>query len=204
MFWKKNSKNLAELEDKLLTAETELSFLKAQTEKQLSQLFYKHSEIQDSLSVKFRAYQADILALNSESVWPISAEVKLIQDFIELYSSLSESEIHYKVDFDIEDPEEKIPALILLPIIQNCVISGYNSMENFPLKLRLKVKAQHLSLEISNRVNHYLVNQADDTRIKSLESRLFKEFGKEYSLFINSNSNLFKITLLLNLIEYSK
>lgn len=204
MFWKKNSKNLAELEDKLLTAETELSFLKAQTEKQLSQLFYNHPEISDSLSVKFRAYQADILALNSESVWSIGAEVKLIQGFIELYSSLSESEIHYKVDFDMEDPEEKIPALILLPIIQNCVISGYNSMENFPLKLRLKVKAQHLSLEISNRVNHYLVNQADDTRIKSLESRLFKEFGKDYSLFINSNSNLFKITLLLNLMDFKK
>lgn len=204
MFWKKNSKNLAELEDKLLTAETELSFLKAQTEKKLSQLFYKHSEIPDSLSVKFRAYQADILSLNSESVWSIGAEVKLIQGFIELYSSLSESEIHYKVDFDMEAPEEMIPALILLPIIQNCVINGYNSMENFPLKLRLKAKNHHLSLEISNRVNHYLLNQADDTRIKSLESRLFKEFGKDYSLFINSNSNLFKITLILNLMDFKK
>ena len=199
MFWKNNSKNIKELEFKLLNSDAELSFLNAQTERELSKLYYNQTSLDGLLKSKYQEYQQEILAISKNHTHSVEDESKLLLKFIDLYAGLSGPEHYHKVDFDIEDPEAKIPALLLFPIVQNAMINGYNSMQNFPMKLKLKVKAQQLSLEVSNHVNHYLSNQGDDHRIKQVESRLFLEYAEDYSLFINSNSNLFKITLLIKL-----
>lgn len=199
MFWKNNSKNIKELEYKLLHSDAELSFLNAQTERELSKLYYNQSTEDGILKSRYQEYQQEVLAISKNIKHSVEEEIKLLSKFIDLYAGLSGSEHYHKVDIDIEDVEAKIPALLLFPIVQNAMVNGYNSMQNFPMKLKLKVKAQQLSLEVSNRVNHYLSNQADDPRIKQLESRLFLEYADDYNLFINSNSNLFKITLLIKL-----
>ncbi len=199
MFWKNNSKNIKELEYKLLNSDAELSFLNAQTERELSKLYYNQSSDDGILKSKYREYQQEVLAISKSSVHSVDEECKLLSKFIDLYAVLSGSEHYLKVDLTIEDADGKIPALLLFPIVQNAMVNGYNSMSSFPLKIKLKVKGQQLSLEVSNRVNHYLSDQADDPRIKQLESRLFLEYAEDYNLFINSNSNLFKITLLIKL-----
>ncbi|WP_185212228.1 hypothetical protein [Sphingobacterium mizutaii] len=199
MFWKNNSKNIKELEYKLLYSDAELSFLNAQTERELSKLYYNQSTENGILKSKYQEYQQEVLAISKNTKHSVDEESKLLSKFIDLYAGLSSSEHYHMVDIAIEDVEAIIPALLLFPIVQNAMINGYNSMQNFPMKLKLKVKAQQLSLEVSNRVNHYLSNQADDPRIKQLESRLFLEYADDYNLFINSNSNLFKITLLIKL-----
>lgn len=199
MFWKNNSKNIKELEYKLLNSDAELSFLNAQTERELSKLYYNQSSDDGILKSKYREYQQEVLAISKSRVHSVDEECKLLSKFIDLFAVLSGSEHYHKVDLAIEDADGKIPALLLFPIVQNAMINGYNSMSSFPLKIKLKVKGQQLSLEVSNRVNHYLSNQADDPRIKQLESRLFLEYAEDYNLFINSNSNLFKITLLIKL-----
>ncbi|GEM68392.1 hypothetical protein SMI01S_19980 [Sphingobacterium mizutaii NBRC 14946 = DSM 11724] len=199
MFWKNNSKNIKELEYKLLNSDAELSFLNAQTERELSKLYYNQSSDDGILKSKYQEYQQEVLAISKSSVHSVDEECKLLSKFIDLYAGLSGSEHYHMVDLAIEDADGKIPALLLFPIVQNAMVNGYNSMSSFPLKIKLKVKGQQLSLEVSNRVNHYLSNQADDPRIKQLESRLFLEYAEDYNLFINSNSNLFKITLLIKL-----
>lgn len=199
MFWKNNSKNIKELEYKLLYSDAELSFLNAQTERELSKLYYNQSTENGILKSKYQEYQQEVLAISKNTKHSVDEESKLLSKFIDLYAGLSSSDHYHMVDIAIEDVEAIIPALLLFPIVQNAMINGYNSMQNFPMKLKLKVKAQQLSLEVSNRVNHYLSNQADDPRIKQLESRLFLEYADDYNLFINSNSNLFKITLLIKL-----
>lgn len=199
MFWKNNSKNIKELEYKLLYSDAELSFLNTQTERELSKLYYNQSTENGILKSKYQEYQQEVLAISKNTKHSVDEESKLLSKFIDLYAGLSSSDHYHMVDIAIEDVEAIIPALLLFPIVQNAMINGYNSMQNFPMKLKLKVKAQQLSLEVSNRVNHYLSNQADDPRIKQLESRLFLEYADDYNLFINSNSNLFKITLLIKL-----
>lgn len=199
MFWKNNSKNIKELESKLLNAEAELSFLNAQTERELSKLYYNRSNVDGLTKTKFQDYQQEIFSIAKSDSCSLEQESQRLLKFIELFTDLSDSEIYHKLDVDIQDSKGHIPALLLFPIVQNALINGYNSMPNFPMKLKLKARSNQLSLEVSNHVNHYLRNQADDPRIKQLESRLFMEYGLDYSLFINSNSNLFKITLLIKL-----
>jgi hypothetical protein len=44
-----------------------------------------------------------------------------------------------------------------------------------------------------------LTNQADNKFISEFENRLQYHFGEDFNLIINSNSNLFKVTLLLKI-----
>jgi len=199
MFWRKNSKNIKELELKLVNAEAEISFLKSQLDPELAKLFFDSSVDTKGLSEKYGILLHNLLSSSIDGKWSVDIEAKYLKEYILLYTSISPSEIHYKIEVENDNPSIEIPSLILFPLVQNAVKNGYNNMEKYPMKVKLKVRGEHLTLEVSNRVNHYLVNQADNVTFNRFESRLFKHFAEDYELIVNSNSNLFKVTLLVNL-----
>lgn len=141
--------------------------------------------------------QLDRLAsLNLSQEWSIAEEIDILRIYLEGYKSSFGNMTYTFVADDNADPGP-IKALVLLPIVQNACINGYNGMENYPVKVKVKVLGRTISLEVSNRVNHHLADQSDTDLMDQARARLdFSYFGR-YNLFLNSNSNLFKATLLL-------
>ena len=197
MFWKKLEKSRIELERKLLKAEADLSFLNAKSDSFLGEKIVNSLSEKENLHQKYADFLLNLSPLTTDSTNSINQEIQLLQDLIQLYTSVLPEPTYHKVDWDIEDQETPVPALILFPIVTNALIHGYNKMEKYPLKIKLRIKSSLLQLEVSNRVNHYLINQADHPLMQQLESRLKYFYSDSFNLFVNSNSNLFKVTLTI-------
>ncbi len=183
-WWKRKPKISEEVRLAALFEQANSSFEKSQ---QLIPLV-----AQDVLNLE----QLDRLAsLNFSQEWSIADEIDILRIYLEGYKS-SFGNMTYTLVADAADPVP-IKALVLLPIVQNACINGYNGMENYPVKVKVKVLGRTISLEVSNRVNHHLADQSDTDLMDQARARLdFSYFGR-YNLFLNSNSNLFKATLLL-------
>ncbi len=199
MFWKKNDSNIKDLENRLMDSEAELSFIHSQLDPVLANAVYQQSDINLDDKKCFNTYQATLLKIEFGSLWPIQQEIDCLGRYLQLYKKFVNSEIVYKSDFNISDIDLNIPSLLLFPIVRNALQNGYHSKENYPVNIKLKIGGNNLHFEVSNRVNHYLGNQGENKIIQRLESRLNQLYVSDYNLFINSNSNLFKISLILHL-----
>jgi len=99
---------------------------------------------------------------------------------------------------NIADPSLQVNALLFLPLVQNALTNGYNTMPEHPIKIRLSSTTNQIKLEVSNHVNHYLKDQSDNDYINFLQDRLKFHYPDKHSLFINSNSMLFKAVMILD------
>lgn len=128
----------------------------------------------------------------------LKEEVSLLYDYIELVQEAFD--IVIQVTENIEDEDLMLQPFILFPLIQNAVHYGYNTMDRYPLKMKLTVLGGTCQLEVSNRVNHYLDNQGGTSLIELFKQRLLHLYPESHSLILNSNSNTFKVTLVLKLL----
>ncbi|MCA5005511.1 LytS family sensor histidine kinase [Sphingobacterium bovistauri] len=130
--------------------------------------------------------------------YSLNKELDLLNSYISSYKSASQSEFFIKVSNTVEKESLiQVFPFILLPLIQNAIINGYNSMENYPIRINIMASTNSLKLEVSNRVNHYIQSQESTTVIENLKARLTLLYPERHQLLINSNSNIFKTTLLL-------
>lgn len=199
MIWKRNSKTIEDLEQKLNSSESKLSFLNSKFDADLIGDVFQNEGLSNENRKAFNDFLKQISSIKEDQVWDINSEIKILKQYIELYQSLKKEGLNVKVDFEISNSSLKLPCLILFPMVENAIKNGYNSMENYPLKIKLKTTEHILTFEVSNRVNHYLLNQASELGLNQFQSRLIKEFSGKYEFLVNSNSNLFKMTLLLKI-----
>ena len=177
-----------------LSLAAQLSFLSIQKDTHLlayellEKLAYEDSFIQKALRIE------------QQEQLPIREELDLLALYISVYQKQKGDGFFIKADTKLDPALElRIYPFVLFPLIQNAIVHGYNSMEKFPIRIRIKQLDNTLKLEVSNRVNHYLENQEENEIIKYFKSRLQLLYPEKHSLVINSNSNVFKSTLILNL-----
>ena len=202
MFWNKSSKAIEVLEHKLLIAEAELSFLNAKNDVSLGELFILPSDTNIDAFQRHSKFLQRLSNLAFPTDWTLEQELTNLKQYIELYAAVSPKDLHYKINLSIDNAKIKIPALILFPLVQNAVVNGYNTMDKFPMRVKLKINRMQIYFEVSNRVNHRLINQADSKLIREFEKRLKFHFAERFNLIVNSNSNLFKVTLIVRLNEH--
>ena len=136
--------------------------------------------------------------VNPDIKYALEQEVDLIKKYISCYKLLQPEEVYVNLNVSQEETSSiQLYPFTLLPLIQNALQFGYNTMEKFPVRIKIKVIHNSLKVEISNRVNHHLANQEKTSVIDNLKSRLNLLYPNGYNLIINSNSMLFKVTLLL-------
>ena len=177
--------------------EAKLSFLAMRWDNNLAQQFFAQVNT-TAVNDSFMAFLAQMSSLASDDLVSLTAEVKLLRHYLELYTAVQESEFHYKLEEKIED-DVMIPALLLFPLVKNAVQYGYNSMHERPLRIKISCIGNRLSLEVSNRVNHHLVSQADTELIAQFKKRLQYGYADQYNLFSNSNSATFKVNFQFNI-----
>ena len=177
--------------------EAKLSFLAMRWDNNLAQQFFAQVNT-TAVNDSFMAFLAQMSSLASDDLVSLTAEVKLLRHYLELYTAVQESEFHYKLEEKIED-DVMIPALLLFPLVKNAVQYGYTSMHERPLRIKISCIGNRLSLEVSNRVNHHLVSQADTELIAQFKKRLQYGYADQYNLFSNSNSATFKVNFQFNI-----
>ena len=133
----------------------------------------------------------------------IEAEFNSVLKYLDIYSRSAEQPIYYTHQYNCDDSLYELPAFILFPLIQNAIHWGYNTYDKHPVRIRLKLNEGYLRLEVSNRVNHYIANQQDTVIMDNYKSRLEMLYGDRYQLIMNSNTNNFKATLMIQLVAKS-
>lgn len=152
------------------------------------------------LSESYLNFVAESLSASCDQKCALSAEINRLQDYVSFYKTAYSDSFNCKLESKgLEEGEMlEIESFILFPLIQNAFHLGYNSMEKYPVKIHIRLVASQLKIEVSNRVNHYLVNQEENDQMRWFKARLNEFYSEKYSLIFNSNSNIFKATLLLN------
>lgn len=197
MLWSKKKITISELQDQILALKAELSFLKARELSDLRKLIMTNEQ-KEPLIKSFFELQNAAYSLTENIIWSVGEEVQFVEGLLSLWSQTNLESVEIKNQFLIHDPHLQIYPLITVPPIINSLVNGYNSMKEHPVKIKFQSSSKHLQLEVSNRVNHYLEDQANNSEMISFKDRLLIRYGEQQQLFINSNSNLFKTTLILN------
>lgn len=198
MFWKKsNNKQSQESKDLMLPIAAAQSFSISELDTELLDLFEKKEKTLETKE-RFTNWFKQTEDLTRDSMHRISEEIALLEYYISLWSMLHPEEQHVKVDFNIADPSLQVNALLFLPLVQNALTNGYNTMPEHPIKIRLSSTTNQIKLEVSNHVNHYLKDQSDNDYINFLQDRLKFHYPDKHNLFINSNSMLFKAVMILD------
>ena len=181
-----------------ISDQASLSVMNSQYDKLLFGLFVGS----EKLSEVFFGYFERCVRVEVDQVTVLSSEVEILQQYLELFKLAKSDSIFYKLNIKYETEEAKtgiVWPFVLFPLVQNALYYGYNTMEKYPLKINIKITSSTLKLEVSNRVNHYVENQEVNDIVRLYKARLDTLYQGRYDLIFNSNSNLFKATLFLQL-----
>lgn len=182
-----------------ISDQAKFSFEGCRLDKQLLTLAMGRGLVDDD----YQAYLKAVLPLSATEAIAVNTEVTHLLEFVKQYKSLLGDSFFYKIDVDVRSLEEGkgmgIYPFVLFPLVRNALYLGYNTVEKYPVRIRVKLIGEKLKLEVSNRVNHHLENQESNADLRWFKSRLEVYYADKYTLLFNSNSNLFKATLLLDL-----
>jgi len=194
LFAKEESVDVEKIQD-----QANFSFERCQLDKHLLSLVLSDPKSMDV----YQDYMATVLLYVANEPIALKYEVDQLLKYVDLYSTMHSDSFYSKIETDLvegESPAIKIYPLLLFPLLRNAVMLGYNTIQKYPLRVRLKLRGTTLKMEVSNRVNHHLQNQEDNADMRWFKARLQLLYPDKYTLLFNSNSNLFKVTLLLQLI----
>lgn len=200
MFWSKKNDNKSQEFQEILKLRSELSFKDIQFDVTLFQLLTPLFDENSILFKDWKDLQNKVLKTVEEKTWTIQDEIEFIEAYVNLWKKVKADELHTQLSIKSSEQDIQIFPLITLGAIQNALQLGYNSMQEHPLKIRIQLSQSSLQLEVSNRVNHYLQNQADNMQFENWKSRLEYRYPEKHQLFVNSNSNIFKSTLIVQIL----
>lgn len=158
-----------------------------------------------SLHIKedFQAYMISLLQIAKQDKIDLSTEINNLKTYLKFFEASSTSSFFYKIElkgFDNARGDIAIAPFILFPILKNALYGGYNTIERYPVRIRIQLMGDILKLEVSNRVNHHISNQEMTTEIRWFKARLEQLYPDKYTLLFNSNTSIFKANLLVNLV----
>lgn len=155
------------------------------------------ASIENQALAKIESYLAKSLTVDHSKEYDLREEIMLFQLYMDTYKNVLEESVNITSTVHIENTDITVFPFILFPLIQNALTHGYNSMEKYPIRVKLQVLGNKIRLGVSNRVNHYISSQEDTSIINLFKARLNLLYPDTHTLIINSNSNIFKSTLIL-------
>ncbi|TJY63845.1 hypothetical protein FAZ19_16400 [Sphingobacterium alkalisoli] len=174
-----------------------LSFERSQLDKcLLGDYLKKHPKIYCS---SFNQFLQGNLMKAEDRLIPLSEELDCLKEYIELYKTIREAHFYVEYEFPIEVASLQIYPFMMFPMVQNAIQNGYNTMEKHPIKVRIKTIHEKVQMEVSNRINHHVVNQGNTHFVEFYKQRLFIHYPEDHELIMNSNSNKFKATVSIQL-----
>jgi len=146
-----------------------------------------------------------ILYRCNEQYVPLSAEINLVRNYIELEKLRYDERLTVNFNIDIEHDIEVAP-LILLSLVENAFKHGASDDAGAPMvDIDLRVTAENFIFNITNSIATYNSTEkwdaGDRIGLNNLRRQLDLIYGKAYRLDVNREDKLFKVTLCLHLNE---
>lgn len=197
-------------------AETELKLLKTQlnphflfnTLNNIYSLSFTSSPV-TSESIARLAYILDHILYRCEAPYvPLSAEIALIKNYIELEKLRYDQRL--KISFDTSiDREIYIAPLILLSLVENAFKHGASDDVGAPIiAIDLRVDEQSFIFTISNTVSKQDNDQEQlpggRIGLNNLRKQLDLIYGKDYSLDVARRNGSFEVSLAIDLTHQHK
>lgn len=179
-----------------LAAEAQLSLEYSRLDKKLLSAYLAQDSV---IASDLRMFIQHSLCEADNGRISLEEECLNLKQYSTLFEKYLGNEMLISFDFPVPPNNFMVPPYLLFPLVQDAFHYGYHAGRQHPVRIKGKLIGDMLILEVSNRVNHHIVDQKQTELIQFFRSRLMYEYKDKYDLILNSNSYTFKASLRLNL-----
>jgi len=128
---------------------------------------------------------------------PVSKELKLIEDYIELEQIRYSDRLSVSFDKKIENKNFLIPPMLLYSFVENCFKHGSSQDPDLPwIRISLHVRNNHLMFEATNNIpKNYKATNTEGVGLLNGKRRLELMYPQNHQLIIREENNEFYVKL---------
>ncbi len=133
---------------------------------------------------------------------PLSKELKMIRDYIELEKVRYGNELELHVDMPAETNDLYISPLLLLPLIENCFKHGTSQILEQPwISLQINLNGQQMQMKLLNgkSTQPIISKNGSGIGIHNVEKRLALLYPGKHELTITNEEDVFIVNLKIEL-----
>jgi two-component system LytT family sensor kinase len=135
----------------------------------------------------------------SESI-PISQEIKVLEDYVELEKIRYNERLKIDFEKEIDDDNQQIAPLLLLPFVENSFKHGASKMRfETEIKLRITLKNKHLIFSIFNTKDSIIEENEKGLGLQNVKRQLELLYPDTHEVIINETKNSFDVQLKIEL-----
>jgi two-component system LytT family sensor kinase len=193
------------VKDKL---ETELKFLKNQinphflfnTLNNIYGLARKKSDQTPDVVMKLSKLLRFMLYESGKEAITIADEIRILEDYLELERIRYNNRLKISFDKEVDDCQQRITPLILLPFVENAFKHGLNETTgNTGIDIKLRLKEGRLNFKVYNTQDYNGDNTVTEKIGLSNVRRQLELMYKDFSLQLDNLSDSFNVDLQVNL-----
>lgn len=171
-----------------------LNNMVALARKQSDQL--EPSLIKLSSLMRYMLYEAD------EERVPLEKEIEYLQSYIDLQRQRFGAKVPILVSIGEADRSYEIEPMLLIPFVENAIKHGTGYITDPRIEIELQARNEILQFSVRNRFNPSGEEEKDKTSgigLNNVKRRLNLLYGKNHSLLITRNNDLYTVSLQINL-----
>lgn len=136
----------------------------------------------------------------------IEDEINYINNYIDLQLIRLDRHTEVVSDCSVDDPTANIPPMIFLTFVENAFKYGSSTSHDCKIIIRLHLEKGLLKFETENRIMKHSDEFRKDmpTGINNCRNRLSGLFPDRYTLDINEEEGIFRVTLTINLDKHEQ
>ena len=134
----------------------------------------------------------------------IEQEIQVIRDYIALERLRYDDSLQVEFSYDIENMQQPIPPLLLIPFVENAFKHGVSETRSQPfVDIRLSATRQRLEFIVKNSVEDFSEQQElkENIGLSNLRRQL-ELLYKDFDLSVQQGGSVFTATLKINLTSH--
>lgn len=134
----------------------------------------------------------------------VEQELKIISDYIALERLRYDESLRINFNYDIEDPRQAVPPLLLIPLVENAFKHGVSETRGHPfVDIHLSVRGRQLAFVVKNSTEGVAAEERvkENIGLSNLRRQL-ELLYTDYSLSVEQGDIQFTATLKINLASH--
>jgi uncharacterized membrane-anchored protein YhcB (DUF1043 family) len=168
---------------------------------------YSHTQNTAPVASRLITGLSDILRFilyeSSQPLVPLSKELKLMKDYINLEQIRYGNKLDLHIDLPAKTNDLYIAPLLMLPLIENCFKHGASTMLEQPwISLQITLNGRQMQMKLLNGKTNETVaakDQPSGIGIQNVQKRLSLLYPDKHELVINNEEDVFIVNLKMEL-----
>ena len=133
----------------------------------------------------------------------IEQELRIITDYISLEKLRYDESLHVNFNYDVEDMNQAIPPLLLIPLVENAFKHGVSETRNQPfVDVHLSLSKRQLAFTVKNSADASGEGNVKENIGLSNLRRQLELLYTDYQLSFQQGGSVFTTTLKINLASH--